>query len=102
MPPAPSARSGADRAKTVMTSADPDRSPKRFRTARALHLGHDDIGQEEVEFLAFEQRHRLGAAADRLDIVADAGEGALEILAHRSIVFGQEDLDHPLLLCPQR
>jgi hypothetical protein len=44
--------------------------------------------------LAFEQRHGLGPAADGGDLIADALERPLEILAHRRVVFGQEDSRH--------
>ena len=44
--------------------------------------------------LGLEQRHRLGAAVDGLDVIADPLQRALQIFAHRRIVFGQEDSRH--------
>jgi hypothetical protein len=40
------------------------------------------------------KRHRFGAAAHRLNLVADPLQSSLQILTHRRIVFGQEDSCH--------
>ena len=60
----------------------------------AVHLGHDDVGQQQVELLALEQRQRGGAAIDRVDLIADPLERARQIDAHRIVVFGQQDPHH--------
>ena len=60
----------------------------------AVHFGHDDVGQEQVETLGLEQRHGLGPAADGGDLIADALQRPLEVLAHRRVVFGQQDSCH--------
>ena len=73
---------------------DPDIGVDRARflgQLDAVHFGHDDVGQQQVEALGFEQRHRFGAATDGLDVIADALQRALQIFAHRRIVFGQKD-----------
>jgi hypothetical protein len=51
-------------------------------------------GSIALIFPDLEQRHRLGAAADRLDIITDTLQRPLQIFAHRRIVFGQKDPDH--------
>ena len=74
-----------------------DRGVDRARFLRQLdpvHLGHDDVSQKQIVAPGLEQRDRLGTATDRVDIIADAGQRALQIFAHRRIVFGQEDPDH--------
>jgi len=62
--------------------------PVHLRELDPVHLRHDDVGEQQVEMLAFEQRHRLGAAADGGDFIADALQSALQILAHRGVIFG--------------
>ncbi len=66
-----------------------------------VHFGHDNVGQKQVELLAFEQRHRFGAAADRGDFVADSLQRSLQIFAHRRIVFCQKDSRHGFGLCSE-
>ena len=76
---------------------DADRGVDRARLLGQLdpvHLGHDDVGQKQVEMGRLEQRHGLGAAADGLDFITDALQRPLQILAHRRIVFGQENSCH--------
>ena len=79
---------------------DADRWVDHARLLRqfdAVHLGHDDVGQQQVEAVFPEQRHRFGTATDRGHIIADAGQGSGEIFAHRRVVFGEEDADHAAL-----
>jgi hypothetical protein len=70
-----------------------DRRVDRRRLLRQLdpvHLGHDDVGQQQVELLVLQKGHGLGAAADRLDLIADALQRPLQIFAHRRIVCAHD------------
>ncbi len=68
----------------------------------SVHLGHDNVGQEQVVLARLDQWKRLGSAADGLDVIADALQRALQIFAHRRIVFGKENPDHPAMICAHR
>ena len=94
--PAWSARSAAQ-PRRAGDEHDFDVGVDRARLLRKLdpvHLGHDDIAQQQIIACRLEQRNRLRAASDRVDIIADSGKRALQILTHRRVVFGQENSDH--------
>ncbi len=50
---------------------------------------------------SFEQRHRLGATTDGIDVIADALKRPLQILTHPRVVFGQQDSRHSSLCSVQ-
>ena len=52
------------------------------------------VGQKQIEMLRLKQWHRLRAAAHGRDFIPNALQRALQIFAHRRIVFGQEDSRH--------
>ena len=60
----------------------------------AVHFRHDDVGQQQIERLAFEQRNRRCAAIDRNNLIADPLERAGQIDPHRFVVFGEENPQH--------
>jgi hypothetical protein len=51
-----------------MTRIEGSITPGLLRQFDPVHLGHDDVGQQEVERLAFQQGHGLGAAAHGLTL----------------------------------
>jgi FAD synthase len=59
-----------------------------------VHFGHDDIGQQQVESVAFDVRQRLRPGGDRHDVIALPLQRAREINPHAFIVFRQKNPNH--------
>ena len=56
-----------------------------------VHLRHDDVGQEQVVRIVFQQRHGRRATIYCVNRIACIDERALEINAPRVVVFGKKD-----------
>ena len=56
----------------------------------AVHLGHDDVGQEQREGLFLEPLVGFEAVAERDNIVAGLGERLDQEAPHVLIVFGEQ------------
>ena len=60
----------------------------------SVQLGHDDIGQQQVETLLLEMFERDDAAFARRHGVTGTLQRAREIFAHRAIILGKKDTNH--------
>ena len=59
-----------------------------------VHLRHDDIRQQQIEMLRFQQRHGLGSPVNRNHLVPRIVQRPRQIGAQGFFVFGKENADH--------
>ncbi len=65
-------------------------SAEVFQELNAIHLGHDDVEQEQVDGVIAEGFDGLQAVGDGKDVIALIGEDSGEGLAgHRGIIYKQ-------------
>ena len=62
----------------------------------AIHFGHDDIRQQQVEMLVLQQRQRRRSPVHRRYFVSGILERPRQVGAHRLVILGQQNTDHRL------
>ena len=69
--------------------------PNRLVKLIAVHVGHDDIAQHEVEFLLLEIAERMDAGGRGLNAAMLLFQEVLKRLADTGIVIDDQDSDAP-------